>query len=196
MRRDVVPEWLKQQTPELVEALRLRRQHLGPHDADPFLAYLYTDDFAKWFVGPWLAALGTQAWRRILNDANIWVSAKVGFGTIIHSHGGRFVLNAGYTCLTPNKLARGIDTACTALSAGITRDELEANNSFLVHVHDIANLSAQDTQRSVGTAQSTRCGHRLRTSHGARVASPARVLRECRRTASHARLRILPLRRH
>ena len=140
MRRDVVPEWLKQQTPELVEALRLRKQHLGPHDADPFLAYLYTDDFAKWFVGPRLAALGTQAWRRILNDANVWVSAKVGFGTVIHSHGGRFVLNAGYTCLTPNKLARGIDTACTALSAGITRDELEANNSFLVHVHDIANL--------------------------------------------------------
>ena len=140
MRKEVVPEWLKHQTPELQEALADRRAHLQPHDWDPFCGYLYTDDFAKFFVGPWLGAMGAQRWRQLLSDANVWVSAKTGAGTVIHSHGARYVLNGGFTCLTPNKHARGIECAYKALTEGVTRDELVANNSFFVHVHDIANL--------------------------------------------------------
>ena len=40
----------------------------------------------------------------------------------------------------PNKHARGVAAAQQALTTGVTRDELIANNSFFVHVHDIANL--------------------------------------------------------
>tara|TARA_B110000503_G_scaffold47688_1_gene77649 strand:- start:114 stop:5735 length:5622 start_codon:yes stop_codon:yes gene_type:complete len=140
MRREVVPAWLEQQTPELQQALADRRAHLPPHDCDPFVGYLYTDDFAKFFVGPLLGALGAQKWRQLLHDANVWVSAKTGAGTVIHSHGGRYVLNGGFTCLIPNKHARGVAAAQQALTTGVTRDELVANNSFFVHVHDIANL--------------------------------------------------------
>ena len=140
MRSEVVPTWRARQKPAVLHALERRRDALGTNEADPFKGWLYTDDFTMFFVGAWLAAAGAALWRSIVNEANIWMSKKVGAGTVIDSHGGRFVLNAGYTCLTPSKRARGIASATTALSAGVTVDELVATNSFFVHVDDIINL--------------------------------------------------------
>ena len=140
MRAEVVPRWLARQSPKVLAALERRRAALGDAEADPFKGWLYTDDFTMFFIGAWLAASGAALWRSMMNEANIWMSKKVGAGTVIDSHGGRFVLNGGFTCLTPSKRARGIATAHTALANGITVDELVATNSYFVHVDDIINL--------------------------------------------------------
>ena len=140
MRAEVVPTWLARQSQRVRDALERRRAALGGFEADPFIGWLYTDDFTMFFIGAWLAAMGAALWRRIVNEANIWMSKKVGAGTVIDSHGGRFVLNGGFTCLTPTKRVRGIATATAAITRGITVDELIATNSFFVHVDDIINL--------------------------------------------------------
>ena len=48
--------------------------------------------------------------------------------------------NAGFSCLTPTKHSRCIDQCTLATTCGLPRDDLLANHSFIVHVHDIVNL--------------------------------------------------------
>ena len=61
-------------------------------------------------------------------------------GTVLESHGARYITNAHIGCLKPAKVTRCIDTSIAALTEGLARDEYEANNSFIVHVDDIINL--------------------------------------------------------
>jgi hypothetical protein len=140
MIAEIVPGWLASQPQRVRDAIELRRATLGIAQAQPFIGWLYTDDFTMFFIGAWLAAMGANLWRAIVDEANIWMSKKVGAGTVIDSHGGRFVLSGGFTCLAPTKRARGIASATAAMTHGITVDELIATNSFFVHVDDIINL--------------------------------------------------------
>ena len=140
MRAWVAEKWLPEQPQAVQAVIELRRQRLGPTQADPFYATLYTDDFTKLFATPTLGAVGAHLWRCLTDGMGIWMSSKVGAGTVIDSHGTRLVLNGGFGCLSPDKRARGRKMCTRALTDGITRDELEAHNSFIVHVEDIINL--------------------------------------------------------
>ena len=83
-----------------------------------------------------LTALVDRAriWRSISRQSNFWLSTKCGAGTVIDFIGGRMVLNGGYGCVPPVKQARAICDTMTALEGVISRERLEAHNSFLVHV--------------------------------------------------------------
>jgi hypothetical protein len=141
MRAYVRVEWLPKAPPVVQNLLAAREATLGEGQGDPFCALLYTDDFDFFFPCTQLNAVGLKIWRQQVNDQNVWMSQKVGAGTIIDSIGGRFVLNGGFSCLVPNKKTRCSQECIKALSSeGITRDELVANNSFIVHVDDLINL--------------------------------------------------------
>ena len=109
----------------MVKSFLAARKTLGANQDDPFASFVYTDDFDFFTPCDELTTKGGELWRTQMNEMNVWMSAKVGAGTVIDSIGGRFVLNGGYSCLVPNKKTRCITECKRALGAeGITRDEL------------------------------------------------------------------------
>ena len=141
MREYVRDYWIHRQTTAVVALLDERAQTLGQAHADPFWCTLYTDDFDKFFCCLELLTVGAEMWRAMTSWANIWMSAKVGAGTIINSHGGRYVLSGGFGCLTPNKVLRCTTACLDALGDGLDRELYESNCSFITHVDDIVNLA-------------------------------------------------------
>ena len=136
----VASTWLPQQSSELKNLLAARRSRLGPSQARPYWAAPFTDDIVFAFVGIDLAVAGLHLWTAQCASTNVWMSQKKGCGTVIDWIGGRYVLSAGWGCLTPAKRARAVADSTAAIDNQLTRDELEAHNSFLVHVHDILDM--------------------------------------------------------
>lgn len=134
---EVVRGWIPLQKPAMIEAYEQRKSHLGEAQARPFWAAVYTDNFDFTFSASELAAVGTFLWRRMNKEANIWLQDHVIYGTCTTWIGGRYVLSAGFGCLTPSKKSRALAQCKKALAGTLTREEYESNNSFLVHVNDI-----------------------------------------------------------
>ena len=128
--------WLPRQSPELRALLAERAAKLGPQQARPFDTCGYSDDFKFEFVGPELLAAGALIWRTACGKANFWLSEKAGVGTVLDYIGGRLILNGGFGCISPSKRARAIADSMAAIDGRLTREQLEAHNSFLVHVHE------------------------------------------------------------
>ena len=132
--------WLPRQSTALQDLLAERSAKLGPRNARPFSTSGYTDDYYIAYIDEELTAVGTLIWRTACKQANYWLSAKAGAGTIVDYIGGRLVLNGGFGCLPPTKHARAVADSMAAADGVITRDRLESHNSFLVHVHDWLNF--------------------------------------------------------
>lgn len=132
-----VESWLPKQTAAFQCAYAQRRAALGHAQARPFWAGVYTDNYDATFMASDLAAAATLIWKRMNHEANIWLQDHVPYGTCGDWIGGRCVLMAGFGCITPSKRNRARMACEAALAGTITREDYEANNSFLGHVNDI-----------------------------------------------------------
>ena len=146
----VVEVWLPKQSKALQKAYAARKSKLGSHQARPFWAAVYTDNFDFSFCASDLAALGTMVWRQMNARAGIELQSTIIYGTCTDWIGGRFVLQGGFGCLTPSKRTRAIEQCQKALAGNITREEYESNNSFLGHVADICAWPAGTLQGITG----------------------------------------------
>jgi hypothetical protein len=135
-------EWLPRQAPALKDMLNQRSAKLGAAQARPYWAAPFTDDIIFYFVGVDMAVAGLHLWTRQCHEVNLWMSTKKSCGTVVDWIGGRYVLTAGFGCLSPAKRARAVADSTAAIAGELTRDQLEAHNSFLVHVHDILDMPA------------------------------------------------------
>ena len=147
---EVVLGWLPLQQPAMIAAYESRKQLLGAPQARPFWAAVYTDNFDFTFSSSDLAAAGTFIWKRMNKEANIWLQDHVMYGTCTSWIGGRYVLSAGFGCLTPSKRCRAITQCKAALDGTLTREAYESNNSFLVHVNDICDWPTGSLQGLTG----------------------------------------------
>ena len=132
-----VEAWLPNQTPELREGYRIRRQALGKDQARPFWAAVYTDNFDMTFCSSDLFAIGARVWKEMNNEAGIWLQEHVICGTCSDWIGARCVLSAGFATATPSKLAKARRDCELALDNKLTREAYDSNNSFLSHLADI-----------------------------------------------------------
>ena len=128
--------WLKKQTKELQLLLQEREEKLGPRQARPYATSGYTDDYKFTYVGPELTAAGTLIWRTMCRRANYWLSAKACAGTVLDYIGGREVLNGGFGCLPSTKHSRALRNTTAAIAGDLSRDEMIAHASFMVHAAD------------------------------------------------------------
>ena len=146
----VVKDWLPKQSKGMQDAYRDRLQKLGAHQARPFWAGVYTDNFDFTFCASELAARGMLIWRNMNIKAQIRMQEHIKYGTCIDWIGGRCVNNAGYGCITPSKKSRAIRACEQALAGTISREDYEANNSFLGHVNDICDWPPGSLQGITG----------------------------------------------
>ena len=132
----VVTEWVPRQTDEFQRFYNAVVELHGLAHARPFWACVYTDNFSFSFACPELHAAGAKIWFKMNDAANIELQAEPNAGTCPDYIGVRYVLNAGFGCLKPNKRERAVTQCISALRNELTYDELESHNSFLGHVND------------------------------------------------------------
>ena len=132
--------WLDRQTPQLREVLALRERTLGYDMAHPFWCCEWTDDFWDLAVDPELCAHGALTRRTLAKQINLWLSAKASCGTVGDYIGARMCLTGGFGTATVVKRTRCVRDSLAALSDMLSKDELHAHNSFIVHMADILDL--------------------------------------------------------
>lgn len=135
-------KWVRTRSPKLQSILEERRHVLGPSQARPFWAGVYTDDFQFYFISVDLAVIGVLLWNEQNSSGKITMCKphKKQLGTVVDAIGARNVLNGGFGCTIPSKRARAIVNCSLALQGKLSRDEFESNNGLLVHLQDILDL--------------------------------------------------------
>ena len=94
-------QYLRTKSRALRAALRERRLGMGSHQARLYYAMVYTDDFGFFNLGAFYCAVGMHLWRAMCFCARLWMSPKVGAGSIMDIIGARVVLNGGFGCFEP-----------------------------------------------------------------------------------------------
>ena len=128
--------WLPKQNEQLQQLMAERAAVLGPAEARPFVTDGYTDDYEVTAIGDELWSVAADLWVEQNVEANFWLSAKAGAGTVIDFIGGRKVLNGGFGCMPPTKQARAIAMTEAAARSELSREQYDSHKSFLVHVHE------------------------------------------------------------
>ena len=136
----VQAEWLPRQTQALRDVLADREHRLGYEQAHPFWTEEYTDNFYDLTIEVGLSAHGALVRRHMAKQINLWMSKGVSCGTVADYIGGRHCLTGGFGTLVPAKRVRAIMDCARGLRDELTRDEMRAHNSFLVHACDILNF--------------------------------------------------------
>ena len=138
--------WLDRQSHALRALLADREARLGYDQAQPFWCCEWTDDFWDLACEPCLSAHGAFTRRRMAQQLNLWMSSKASCGTVGDYIGMRSVLTGGFGTVTPEKRARCVNDCVAAVGDRLTKDELHAHNSFIVHLVDVLNLDPAVTQ--------------------------------------------------
>eukprot|EP00965_Chrysotila_dentata_P061914 2051251-Pleurochrysis_carterae.AAC.1 len=89
-----------------------------------------------------MAAAAARLWCDLNNQSNLWMCKphKKSVGTVVDWIGGRYVLNAGFGCLTDAKRQRGILACASALDNATERSAYERDLGFLGHARAILGL--------------------------------------------------------
>jgi hypothetical protein len=132
--------WLPLQSQALRDVLAERERRLGYAQAHPFWVCEWTDDFWDVFPEVRLAAHGALVRRGMARDMNVWMSAKASCGTVGDYIGARSVLTGGFGTAVPRKRARCVADCAAACAGLLSKDDLIAHNSYVVHVVDILDL--------------------------------------------------------
>ena len=139
----VAEQWLPNQSHELQALLAERRATLGPHQARPYWASVFTDDYKKQYVGPELAASGESMWLQLHDSSKVWMAKahKKTLGTVNDWIGGRYVYNGGFGCFPPSKRTRALADCTKAVNGEMVRSEYRSFTSFIVsHAAEILAL--------------------------------------------------------
>ena len=132
--------WLARQSHALREALADRERRLGYEQAHPFWCCEWTDDFWDLACEPELCAHGALTRRRLAAEINLWMSSKASCGTSGDYIGARSCLTGGFGTATIEKRGRCVADSLAAMSDLLTKDEIHAHNSFIVHMVDVLDL--------------------------------------------------------
>ena len=132
--------WLALQSDALRALLADREVRLGYDQAHPFWCCEWTDDFWDLSCEPTLCAHGALTRRAMAKQINLWMSSKTSCGTTSDYIGARCCITGGFGTVTTEKRGRCVGDLLAALSDLLTKDELHAHNSFIVHIVDVLNL--------------------------------------------------------
>ena len=125
--------------PRLQRLVEQRRAQFGALQARLFWCGCYTDDGLSLVLGAMRAALIARDIQEQNDQCGIWMAAleKCPVGTFADHIGGRFIINANLSTLTPDKRSRTLHGCHAMARAELSPTDFESEHGLLWHVADL-----------------------------------------------------------